>query len=123
MNVRIADDTSMKNLLFAPDDELAEVVSDSFETQASGKFSVAVGGTESLSFGDVTHVKGFFIKCDGDAEVNVNALGVIQLRKHDTTTGTEVKIMMEADISSLAITNNTTAVITGVWCVWGNYTA
>ena len=28
MNIRIADDTSMKNLLFAPDDELAEVVAD-----------------------------------------------------------------------------------------------
>jgi len=120
VNVRIADDASMKDLLFGPDDELAEVISDSYQRQASGIFSIAAAGSESISFGDVDAVKGVFIKVDADVNVNINALGDILLARHTTTTGTYAKLFLEAGITSLVVGNPSAATARGLWCVWGD---
>lgn len=124
VGLRIGDDPTLKDLLFALDDSLAEVAIDTYLRMASGKFNIAASGTEALSLGDVDAVKGLFIKVDGDVTVDINGLGAIQLRRSATTAGTVAKLFMEADITSVSITNTDgTAAVNGVWCVWGDLAA
>ena len=120
-NVRITDDAAGKDVLFGPDDSLAEVVIDNMQRQASGLFNIAAAGTEALSLGDVTAVKGLYIKCkDGDMDVDINALGAIQVRRAVAGTGT-CRLLIEGNITSVSITNpDGVNGINGVWCVWGD---
>lgn len=119
VNVRIADDANMKDMLFGPDDELAEIVADGFLRQASGIIALDAAATESLSFGDVDAVKGLYLKIDQDVQVDINGLGNLQMRRHTTTTGTYAKLFIEGDITSVSITNGGSAA-RGLWCVWGD---
>lgn len=119
--LKIGDDTAFKDLLFQTDEALAEQVIDAFDGQASGKINIAASGTEALNFGDITTVKGIFIKLDGDADIDVNTLGDIPLRRATTTSGVKAKFFMEGDITSISLTNvSGTDVLTGVYCAWGN---
>jgi len=123
VNVRIGDDANLKDLLFGPDDEMAEVVVDGYLRQASGIMALAAAATEAVSLGDVDAVKGVFLKFDQDVTVDINGLGAIQLRRHTTTTGTYAKLFIEGDITSLSVTNPGTTAARGIWCVWGDLAA
>lgn len=124
VNVRIADDVDMKNLLFGFDDTLAEVVIDTYEKQAGGKFKVEAGETETLSKGDVDAPKGVFIKCNADAQVSINgSTDLIQLRKAGTTSTDYARLFIEGEISSVAITAPLDIEAIGVYCFWGDIAA
>jgi hypothetical protein len=123
--VHAYEDTAAKNKLFAPDAELAEVVSDGFDKQVSGAFSVAASGNENLNLGDITAVKGLWLKIDGEAKLKINGSSdEIQLRlEPDGTAGEDyAKFFIEADISSLNVANGSASVMTGVYCAWGDPT-
>ena len=123
--VHAYEDTLGKNKLFAPDAELSEVVSDGFEKSTSGKISVAASGNENINLGDITAVKGLWLKLDGEAKLKINgSADEIQLRLEPAgVAGTSfAKFFIEADISSINIVNDSAAVIAGVFLAWGDPT-
>lgn len=121
-NVRIATDTDMKNILFGPDDTLAEVVIDTFTKHTSGNITMLTTDTETLSFGDIDAVKGIYLYVDNDVKLTINGGTPIQMRQN-TGTGTRAKFFLEADITSILVDNDTSGeTVTGVYCVWGDTT-
>jgi hypothetical protein len=121
VNVRIGEDTDMKNLLFGPDDTLAEQVIDRYERQTSGKFKIAANETESLPLGDITAVKGMFLKINGDALITLNGADTpIQVRKPGTTSTDYGRLFLEADIASVSIEAPELSAVEGVYCFWGD---
>lgn len=121
VNVRIADDADFKNFLFAPDDSLAEVVIDAYYRQVSGKFKIDLNTSEDLSLGDITAVKGIYIKVNKDCQVKLNGgTEIIQLRRPGSTTSDYAKLFLEADITQVNITAPTTEDMEGFYCAWGD---
>jgi hypothetical protein len=120
VRVQAALDTAMKRSLFNDDVTLSQVQTDGFASQANSILSIAAEGSESLSFGDVTLVKGLYLEVDQEALVHLNgSADAIQLRK--ATGATKAKLFVEADITEVEIENpSTTAVLTGVYVAWGD---
>lgn len=123
VNVRVAEDANMDNLLFAPKADLAEVTVDSFDRVASGNFQVEADTTETLPTGDVAVVRGLYLRVDNDCLVNVNGLGTFQMRRSSSGAGVVAKLFLEGEISSVTIKAPVTSPVHGVWCVWGDPTA
>ncbi len=123
--IQSSEDTAAKNKLFSQDPELSEVISDGFDKQVSGVISVAAAGNENLNFGDITSVKGLWLKIDGEAKLKINgSTDEIQLRLEPAgVAGTDfAKFFIEADISSLNVANPGATVMSGVFCAWGDPT-
>jgi hypothetical protein len=120
VNIRIAKEAEFKNILFGPDDALAERVVDSWARYASGNLSIDAGETESLSFGDVTTVKGMYLEVTGECQLVINGADPIQLRKSGTDAALIAKVFIEADISSVTLTAPLTVAVTGIYCFWGD---
>lgn len=123
VNVRVAEDSEMAELLFGKPDEAALVTVDSYTHVASGSLEVLADQTESLSLGDVSSVKGLFLRVDNDCLVNVNELGTFQLRKPSTQTGTTARLFIEGDITSVTVKAPVGSNVHGVYCVWGDVAA
>ena len=121
VNVKVASDTDMKNLLFAPDDVLSEVTIDAYARVASGLISIAQATNEDLPLGDVTAVKGVYFKVDQDVTIKLNGgTDIIQLRKASAGSTVYARFFIEADITQINITAPADADVTGVFCVWGD---
>lgn len=121
VNVRIADDADFKDFLFAPDDTLAEVIIDSYYRQSSGKFKIEMNTNEDISLGDITAVKGIYIRVNKDAQVTLNGGSeIIQLRRSGTTSSDYAKLFLEADITAVNIAAPTTEDLEGMFCAWGD---
>lgn len=119
--LRLARDTEMRRLLFSDDSQLAEVVIDDYQRHAQGHIAIANAATESLSFGDVTEVKGVYLELDQDATVRLNgSLDGIVLAKPPG--GTVAKLFLEATITAVEIENTSGAALTGLYVVWGDET-
>jgi len=117
--VRIGDDTEFKDKLFDTDETLAQTQSDGFQRAASTKVRVAQTVTESLPFGDVDAVKGFYLKVDQECVVRLNgSTDDIQLRKAGGAS--YAKLLMECDLSQLELEAPVDADVTGVFAVWGD---
>ena len=123
--VQAFEDVLAKNKLFAPDPELSEVVTDGFDKCFSGVISVAVAGNENLSLGDITAVKGLWLKIDGEALVKLNGSSDgLQLRlEPDGVAATDfAKLFFEGDVSAVNVANASAAVMSGVYFIWGDAT-
>lgn len=121
VNVRIADDADFKNFLFAPDDALSEVIIDAYYRQSSGKFKIALNTNEDISLGDITSVKGIYIRVNKDAVVKLNGgTEEIQLRRSGSTTSDYAKLFLEADITAVNISAPVTEDLEGMFCAWGD---
>jgi len=121
--VRIFEDTAEKNGLFTPDDTLAEEIVDTFERCASGRFNIAAAGTEALSFGDVDDVRGVFIRANGAFNFTMNGgVEVFAATLLSSATTSKARVLMQATLTALSITNPGAAALTGVWAVWGDPT-
>jgi hypothetical protein len=116
---KISDDSAGKNLQFAPDDALAEVIIDVYTKQANSYFSVVAGATEVMSLGDVAAVKGVYLEVNGDCEVFVNASATAIPMKL-VTGGTVAKLFLEATITSISVKAPALVAVTGKICVWGD---
>ena len=121
--LKIADDADMKDLLFSNDETLLQAIIDGYQRQASGKFFVTGGQTESIPLGDVSAVRGAYLKVNADCNLKINGGANIQLRKGSSTTGTYAKFFIEAEITSLQIVAAALVDVTGVFCVWGDVSA
>lgn len=121
VNVRCAEDTDMKNLLFAPDDELSEVTIDAYVRQTSGKIAVSMNTNEDLPLGDVTAVKGIYLIVDKEAVITLNGgAETIQMRKPTTSATVYARLFLEADITQVNIAAPDTEDLVGTFCVWGD---
>lgn len=121
VNVRIGVDADMKNLMFAPDDTLAEAIIDSYARCTAGIVAIPLNTSEDLPLGDVTAVKGVYLRVDQDVEVKLNGGSeVIQLRKASGTAPIYARLFLEADITQLNITAPADADVNGIYCVWGD---
>jgi hypothetical protein len=121
-NVIISNDADGKNVLFGFDDTLAEEIIDIYTRCVSGKFSVAGAGTETLPFGDVTLVKGLFVKADAGFQFSINGNPVVTSNAASATGSS--RVFLQADLTTFAVTNvSTTDALTGIWVAWGDPTA
>lgn len=120
-NVIISNDADGKNILFGFDDTLAEEVIDTYTRCVSGKFSVGAAGTEALPFGDVTAVKGIYVKADAGFTFSVNGNPVVTANVASASGSS--RVFMQADLSSFSITNGGSSAVTGIWVAWGDPTS
>lgn len=129
VNPRIFDDVEQKDCLFAPDDDLSEVTLDGFTRMNGGKFAIGPSSSETLPFGDVTVVKGYYVELQpADAStsipvatINVNALGARPFVPGGT--GKPAKSFHEGTVTSIEIANaDLSAVLEGRFAVWGDDT-
>lgn len=123
VQVQAALDTSMRRALFKDDLTSATVQTDAWTKQANSVLSVEPGGLESLSFGDVTLVRGLYLEVDGNARVRLNgASDPIQLTKASDVS--KAKLFVEAELTQITVENPSgDTVITGVWVIWGDPSA
>jgi hypothetical protein len=120
--VQIGDDTEMKDKLFYTDETLAQTQSDGFTRAANTKVHVAQAGSESLSFGDVDVVKGFYLKVDVECIVRLNgSTDNIQLRKAGSAS--YAKLLMECDLTQIEVDAPADSAVNGVFVVWGDPSA
>lgn len=121
VNVRIGVDTDMKNLMFAPDDDLAEAIIDSYTKCGSGILQIVKNTDEDVPLGDVDAVKGVFLRVDQDVVVTLNGgVETIQLRKAGGTGSQYARLFLEADINQINIAAPADADVNGIYCVWGD---
>ena len=119
INSVISTDTAGYNVLFGMADNLAETTIDVYANQVSGSFAIGQGTSEALSLGDITAVKGFYLKVDGDCKLTINSsASQIQIRKPSTTT--YAYFFIEADIASLEIEAEAAVDLTGIYCAYGD---
>lgn len=120
VRIQVALDTGMKRSLFSDDATLSQVSTDSFAKEANSVLDIPAATTESLSFGDITLVKGLYLEVDQDAVVRLNgSTDPIQLRK---ATGVgKAKLFIEADLTAVTVENPVAdAALTGFYVVWGD---
>jgi hypothetical protein len=110
----ISDDENGKEVLFSLDDELAGVTLDGFTEESSGKAVVAIDTAFPLPFGAVdSPAKGLFLVVEGDADVSLNGLDVIQVRRGKLTSATNAptaKLFIEGNFTSVTVTPKASAV-------------
>lgn len=119
VTVRIAEDTLMKNLLFGPDDVLSEITVDDYVRQVSGLIAITAAGSEDLPLGDVTAVKGLYLRTDSDCVLKLNG-GIETIQMRVPTNGTYAKLFIEADITGVNITADAGGDLSGMFCAWGD---
>lgn len=121
VNVRIAEDSAMENLLFGFADPLAEVTIDEFEKQSSGVFSIAPETTEEINLGDINTVLGLFLRVDRECLLYLNgSLDAIPLKPSGNTLFPFAKFFMEGPITEVSIRAPVAEkTVTGVFCAWG----
>lgn len=109
----ISDDENGKEVLFGLDDELAGITLDGFTEESSGKAEVTIDEAFTLPFGAVdSPAKGLFLVVEGDADVNLNGLGDIQVRRGKTTSSANAataKLFIEGNFTSVVVTPKASA--------------
>ena len=121
--VRVFEAADQKDILFAPDDAGAEEVIDNFNRSVSGRFAVAIPGSEALSLRDVDDCRGIFIRAESDFELQINNSATwLVCRRGDTKTGRKVRVFLEAVLTSVNIRpiSGATVALEGVWCAFGD---
>jgi hypothetical protein len=120
--VQIAEDSSGTGKTYYPTTKSQS--SAGFDNQMNSSLQIAAAGSQSLTFGDVTAVKGFYLEVNQDCLVTINGGTPIQLRRHPTaTTTTKARFVIEADISSILVDNAAGVTeLTGQYVAWGDPT-
>jgi len=123
--VQTSTDTDQTRKMFYLDPDNESVISDSVQKQASGNLEVAIGGSETLSFGDVVDVRGFYLEVATDCRVRLNGSSDnIELKVVKDATPSKAKLFIEADLSQIEVDNTQgTVALTGIYCLWGDPTA
>jgi hypothetical protein len=120
--LRMARDTDMRRQLFYDDSQLAEVIIDDYEHEAQGHVAIAASSTGTLSFGDITEVRGLYLELDQDATVRLNgSLDDIVLAIPPG--GSVAKFFIEATITAVEIENTGTEELSGLYVFWGDEAA
>lgn len=117
---QISRDTAQKLRLFFPDLSSEAVSIDQFAGAATSVLSLAASAVETISFGDVTDVRGFYLEVNGDCYLRVNG-SVDNIPITLAPNASVAKVFLEVDITEIQIQNiSTTELLTGVYCLWGD---
>ncbi len=121
VNVRIYEGPDQKDALFAPDDTLAEQISDTYLRWHSGGINILDGVTEDLPLGDVDVPKGVYLEVDQNLKMKLNGGSeVLQLEVINGATGPLAKFFFQGTIGQVTLINDTGNVATGKFCFWGD---
>jgi hypothetical protein len=118
--VYIADDADMKDELFNTDEDLAEVIMDGYTKVESGKYSVLASATKTLSLGDITEIRGIFLKADQECVVTINGNDYTMCLP---AAGKPAKLYLDIVVTSVTVTSPANVTTTVVYCVWGDEAA
>jgi hypothetical protein len=113
-------DHAGKRALFKDDNTQATVTTETFEKQANSSLSIEPSAIESITFGDITLVKGFYVEVSDACNIRINgSMDPIKLvRASDVT---KAKFFIEAEINQITIENlSTEDKLTGVYILWGD---
>jgi hypothetical protein len=120
---QISRDTNQKLRLFFPDLNSEGISIDQFETAANSVLSLAASAVESLTFGDVVDVRGFYLEVNQDCYLRLNG-SVDNIPVKLAPNASKAKVFIEADINQIQIQNlSTTEQLSGVYVLWGDPTA
>ena len=123
--VKVSDDAAGKDLFFAPDDTLAEVVLDGCTEVSSGTAAMGAGATFSVPLGGLAQVRGLFLKATGDFTVSFSGGAAVSVNRGPTAAAgavaTTARVLMDAQVTSLTVVAVTA--LTLQWCLWGDPTA
>lgn len=125
VNLKVAEDTDMKDLLFGFDDTLAEVVIDTYDRVVSGKLVVEPSdddppAAEEIPLGDIGAVKGIFLKVDQACSITINEGDTpIVMARAGTGSTDYAKLFLEADIEKVEILSPAEETTTVFYCIWG----
>lgn len=126
VNVRIWEEAEMNNALFAPDDKLAEITIDNMEIASSGVLNVENDSNMNVPLGDMTSVRGIFIKSDQNILITLNGGDQESLEKPSEGTDdapTYCHYFFEGVITSVNIEKADSTPETDAnvrFCVWGS---
>lgn len=115
VNVRVAEDANMDQLLFGRSDSLAIITHDEYDQQASGTINIAAAGNEDLPLGDVDTIAGVFISVDQSCELTLN--GGAEVTNLVKPTSGNAQFFMNGAVTQINIA--TTEALTGLFCIWG----
>jgi hypothetical protein len=119
VNARIIKESDLSDLYFGLSNDLAKITVSEYDKYCSGTINIDIGGTESLSFGDIDTVKGILLVVNNNCELTVNSSNVpISLIRHTDTTYPKASFFMNALISDFSIKALTVA-LSGFYCAWG----
>lgn len=121
VQVQLYQDTAGKRTLYADETTPATTDTSDYQRQANSLLSIEPDGLESLSFGDVTLVRGFYLEVDQEAKVRLNgAMDPIQLRI--AVGATKAKLFLEGEITQVTVENPAEDTLSGVFVCWGDPT-
>lgn len=106
VNVRAWREIEQKNILFAPDDKLAEYVISNMRHASGGEITIENGTDMDLPFPDIDTVRGVYIQSDQDILITLNGGQQESLEKADvgtTDAPTYCRFFFEGEITSLNI--------------------
>lgn len=119
INPVLTDDSDGKDVLFKLDSSKLRTI-DGFTRYNAGRFQVAAASTEAMTFGDVTAVRGFYLRVYGDALVTINGADTafaLTLPADQTY----AELSGDLTITSISIENeDAAAVLPGILVVWGD---
>ena len=122
VNVRIANDADMYDLLIGPDDTRSEVTIDAYTRMTSCKLKVTATENEDVPLGDVDACKGIYLIVDQEVILKLNGgTEEFQVRKPTTSASVYARFFFEGDINQVNITAGSDDAL-ATFCVWGDTT-
>lgn len=115
VNIRVAEDTLMEQLIFGKTDSLAVVTHDEYDQQASGTINIEAASNEDVPLGDVDSISGVFLSVDQSCVLTLN--GGVETINLVKPTGGNAFFCMNGTITQINIA--TTEALTGLFCIWG----
>jgi len=118
INVRVAEDADMEDILFGKVDNLAVITHDEYTQVASGTINITQNTNEDLPLGDIDNIRAYWISVDQACELKFNG-------------GTEIRYLVKSTAgNAIAFANETVTAIniaapvdedvTGTYCLWGD---
>lgn len=118
--IKISDDADGKDVLFQTDTTLAEAVIDSFSHSVSGRLTIPLNTTLSMSFDSLTAVRGMYLKVDRACSVSVNGGTAIVMALPDALSTARAKLFLEGVITSVTVASPTTLATEVSYAFWGD---
>jgi len=122
VQIQLSQDTEQRRKLYSDDvASVAQTDTTGYARQANSMLNIEPSGIETLSFGDVTLVRGLYLEVDKEARVRLNgATDPLQMRI--AADAAVAKLFLECEITEVTVENPAEDSLTGVYVVWGDPT-
>lgn len=124
VNIQMFTDTGQLSSYLNLSDDAATQVVDNMQAGKWDAFNIAASATYTIPFADnqPTSVRSLWIRAQGDFDITLNGSATpIQVRRPNTLAGTFANFYFDGVVTSVVITNQTTAaVLSGLWAMTGD---